>query len=132
MRGNKNMKKSYVCAATAIFFWSTVAVAAKLLLGSLNNFQVLWASAFFAFIFLVLLNIINGNIKKLKTYKLRDYLITALIGLPGTFFYYVFYKPCKAKYNTRLHAMFCIFTYTRFWRVKFYHWQLRRLCCKTF
>ena len=30
-------------------------------------------------------------LKKLKTYKLRDYLITALIGLPGTFFYYVFY-----------------------------------------
>ena len=85
------MKKSYMCAATAIFFWSTVAVAAKLLLGALNNFQVLWASAFFAFIFLFLLNIINGNIKKLRAYNLRDYLITALIGLPGTFFYYVFY-----------------------------------------
>lgn len=85
------MKKEYIYAATAILFWSTVAVITKLLLGTLNNFQLLWASTFFAGIFLFVVNMLTGNIKKLKLYKLKDYLISILIGLPGTFLYYVFY-----------------------------------------
>ena len=85
------MKKSYLFAATAILCWSTVAVTSKLLLGSHNNFQVLWISALFAAIFLFVVNLANGNIKKLKAYKLKDYIISILIGLPGGFFYYVFY-----------------------------------------
>lgn len=85
------MKKTYFLAGTSIFFWSTVAVTTKLLLGSHNNFQVLCVSALFAAIFLFVTNVATGNIKKLKQYKAKDYVISALIGLPGTFFYYVFY-----------------------------------------
>lgn len=85
------MKKTYIYVATAIFFWSTVAVISKLLLGSYNNFQVLWVSALFASLFLLIINTVTGNIKKLKAYKPRDYIITILTGLPGTFFYYVFF-----------------------------------------
>ncbi len=85
------MKKSYMLAATSILCWSTVAVTSKLLLWSHNNFQVLWISALFAAVFLLIVNIISGNIKKLKDYKLKDYIISILIGLPGSFLYYVFY-----------------------------------------
>ncbi len=85
------MKKTYFFACVAIFFWSTVATVAKLLLGSYNNFQVLWISSLFAFLFLLMLNIATGNIKKLKEYKTRDIITSILIGLPGTFFYYAFY-----------------------------------------
>ena len=85
------MKKTYIFACITIFFWSTVATVAKLLLGSYNNFQVLWISSLFAFLFLLLVNILTGNIKRLKEYKLKDIIISILIGLPGTFFYYVFY-----------------------------------------
>ena len=85
------MSKSYVFASVAIFFWSTVAVTTKLLLGSHNSFQLLWASSLFAALFLLAANIFTGNIKKLKFYRLKDYLISVAIGLPGTFFYYVFY-----------------------------------------
>lgn len=85
------MKKSYIFAAISILCWSTVAVTAKLLLGTHNNFQVLWASALFAAIFLLVVNIANGNIKKLNGYKVKDYFISILIGLPGSFLYYVFY-----------------------------------------
>lgn len=85
------MKKTYIFALTAIFFWSTVAVTTKLLLGTHDNFQVLWVSSFFAGIFLFIVNILTGNIKTLKNYKLKDYLISALIGLPGSFLYYLFY-----------------------------------------
>lgn len=85
------MKKSYFFAGVSILFWSTVATITKLLLKGLNNFQVLWVSSFFAFIFLFAVNICGGKIKALKKYTAKDFLVTILIGLPGTFFYYVFY-----------------------------------------
>ena len=85
------MTKSYLYAAISILFWSTVAVVSKILLGNLDSFQVLWASTFFAGLFLLIVNIANKSIKKLKEYKLKDYLTISAITLPGTFLYYVFY-----------------------------------------
>ena len=85
------MKKPYFLAGTAILFWSTVATVSKLLLGTLNNFQLLWASSFFAGMFLLVVNILTKNIKKLKGYTLKDYIISACIGFPGAFMYYAFY-----------------------------------------
>lgn len=85
------MKKTYMFAGISIFFWSTVATVSKLLLGDLTSFQVLSVSALFGGMFLLIVNIVTGNIKQLKNYTVKDYLTTALIGLPGTFFYYVFY-----------------------------------------
>ncbi|MBQ9758027.1 MAG: DMT family transporter [Clostridia bacterium] len=85
------MKKTYLFAGISIFFWSTVAVTTKLLLGAYDNIQVLWASVFFAGASLVVFNVATGNIKKIKSYTAKDYFISMLIGLPGTFFYYIFY-----------------------------------------
>ncbi len=85
------MKKSYFFAGVSIFFWSTVATITKLLLNGLNNFQVLWVSSFFAGVFLFAVSIFSGKIKNLKKYTAKDFLVTILIGLPGTFFYYIFY-----------------------------------------
>ncbi len=85
------MKKQYLLAAICIFLWSTLATISKILLGSYTSFQMLGASMFFAFLFLLVINIATGNIKNLKGYKPKDYLILALIGLPGMFLYYVFY-----------------------------------------
>ena len=85
------MKKAYLFAGISIFFCSTVSVTTKVLLGSLNNFQLLWANAFFAFVSLIAINIVTGNIKRLKEYKFKDYIISVLIGLPGTCLYYIFF-----------------------------------------
>ncbi len=85
------MKKAYILAAISIFLWSTVAVTTKLLLGPYDNIQVLWVSSFFAGAALLIFNIASGNIKKLKAYTIKDYAVSILIGLPGTFFYYIFY-----------------------------------------
>ena len=85
------MKKEYLYAGTSILLWSTVATTTKLLLGNLNNLQVLWISAFLAGLFLLIVNIFNGKIRKLKSYTAKDYLISVLVGMPSTFFYYVFY-----------------------------------------
>ncbi len=91
------MKKSYVFAAISVFIWSTIATIAKLLLGNLTNFQVLFVSCFFAFIFLFIINVITGDIKKLKNYRFKDYIITTLVGLPGTFLYQMFYYAGTAR-----------------------------------
>ena len=84
------MKKPYLFAGISILFWSTLATVSKLLLGSLSSYQVLLYSALFAALTLLLVNLITGKIKLLCRYRPRDYLIMLLIGLPGTFFYYVF------------------------------------------
>ena len=91
------MKKTYFLAGISILLWSTVATVTKLLLGTLNSIQVLSVSALFGAIFLLIVNAATGNLKNLKNYKLKDYIITILIGLPGTFFYYIFYYTGAAR-----------------------------------
>lgn len=83
------MKKTYFLAAVAILFWSTSATVSKLLLGALDSVQVLYASSLFSGVFLLGWNAVSGNIKKLRTYRAKDYVCTILIGLPGTFLYYL-------------------------------------------
>ena len=85
------MKKQYLYAGISILAWSTVATIVKLLLGSMSSIQVLCISSLFAALFLLIVSCLTGSVKKLKAYKPRDYLCSVLIGLPGTFFYYIFY-----------------------------------------
>ena len=84
------MKKTYLYAAISIFCWSTIATISKLLLGMMNSYQVLMFSSAFAAAILLIISVFNGKIKLLLGYRIKDYLITLLIGLPGTFMYYVF------------------------------------------
>ena len=91
------MKKEYLYAGVSIFCWSTVAVITKLLLQDLNQFQLLWVSSFFAGLFLLAVNFFTGKLKELKQWKLKDYAISALCGIPGTFLYYVFYYAGAAR-----------------------------------
>lgn len=85
------MKKSYFYAGAAILCWSTVAATCKALLAELNNMQLLWMNSMIAALFLVIYNIVTGNFRKNKSYKLKDYLIMAAIGIPGSFLYYMLY-----------------------------------------
>lgn len=91
------MKKTYIYAAISILFWSSIATVSKLLLGSLDSYQVLMFSALFAAVALFVANAVTGKLKLLKNYRPKDYLITVLICLPGTFFYYVFLYSGTAK-----------------------------------
>jgi drug/metabolite transporter (DMT)-like permease len=91
------MKKQYIYAAAAIFCWSTVATVTKLLLSSLSSMQVLSVSTIFAFLALFIVNTVTGNIKNLRSFRAKDFPICPLIGLPGTFFYYVFFYAGTAR-----------------------------------
>ena len=70
-----------------IFFNCT---SPKLLLSTINSMQILLVSSFFASIFLLIVNILKGNLKELKNYKAKDYIQITGIGLLGTFLYNMF------------------------------------------
>lgn len=86
------MKKSYFYAGASILCWSTMSVTVKLLLQEgRNNIQILWASSLFAGLFLIIVGMLTGKFKIIKNYTLKDYINLILIGIPGTFFYFMFY-----------------------------------------
>ena len=84
------MKKSYIYAGVSILLWSSTATITKLLLNSLNSIQILLGRSFFAFMFLLIVNIIKDNLKHIKEYKIKDYIQIIGIGLLGTFLYNLF------------------------------------------
>lgn len=84
------MKKTYLYAGISILLWSSLATVSKLLLGTLNSFQVLCVSSLFAALALLAVNLFTGNLKKLRSFRPKDLVTIVLIGLPGTFFYYIF------------------------------------------
>lgn len=81
------MKKSYFYAFVSVFFWSTTTSVSKLLLHSISTMQVMAVSSVFAALFLLLVNVKKGNMKQLKTYKPRDYLVLTGVGFLGMFLY---------------------------------------------
>ena len=85
------MKKQYLYACISILLWSTTATVTKLLLGSLNSIQILLFASFFASFFLLIVNIVKGNLVQLKNFKVKDYLQLAGIGILGTFLYNLFF-----------------------------------------
>ena len=84
------MKKQYLYAMISIFLWSTTATVTKLLLGDLNSMQILVVGSLLDFVFLFIINLIKGNLKELKKYKIKDYLQISIIGVLGTFLYNLF------------------------------------------
>jgi len=84
------MKKPYLYAFVAIAVWSTTATVSKILLHSFSTIQILAVCSTFAAVSLLIVNLCKGNLKKLKTYRMQDYLITAGVGMLGTFLYNMF------------------------------------------
>lgn len=81
------MKKSYFYAFVSVFFWSTTTSVSKLLLHSISTMQVMAVSSVFAALFLLLVNLKKGNLRQVKSFKARDYLVLAAVGFLGMFLY---------------------------------------------
>ena len=85
----KDQKKAYVFALFAVMLWSTVAVAFKLTLNEINQFQMLFLSSVSsAFILFIALNI-EKKIVILREFKPKDYLYSAFLGALNPFMYYL-------------------------------------------
>ena len=81
------MKKNYIYAILTVILWGTTAPIAKTILTNIPNLQTLAISSLFAFIFFVVLNTINGSMKQLRQYSIKDYLIMIGLGFLGLFLY---------------------------------------------
>ena len=85
------MKKSYIFAIITVVIWATMAAVVKLILFDIPNLQALSISSYFAFAFLLVLNVKTGKIRTMKTYKIKDYGIIAGLGFVGLFVYSALY-----------------------------------------
>lgn len=85
------MRKNYIYAFLTVAVWSTTAAVSKLLLLDIPTMETLAISSFFAFLFLLILNIKTGTIKKLKSYSLKDHCVMSALGFIGLFLYTALY-----------------------------------------
>lgn len=85
------MRKSYIYATVTVLIWATLATVVKIVLYDIPNFEALTISSFFAFAFLLIMNIVNGSIKELKSYHIKDYLMMSGLGFLGLFMYSALY-----------------------------------------
>ena len=85
----KKQKQAYAYAITAVLFWSTAAAAFKLTLRYLDYLQLLFYASIVSIAILFMILLMQNKVALLKTYSIRDYLHSALLGLLNPFLYYV-------------------------------------------
>ena len=85
----KNQKKAYLFAGLTVLFWSTVATVFKKALIIQSSFQVLLVSAMVSFLILFLFLLAEKRIREIFSYRLSDYLFSALLGFLNPFLYYL-------------------------------------------
>lgn len=73
-----------------ILFWSATPAVAKLALGELDNYQLLFYTSIVGTISLFIVNLFQKKLSLFSQYKIKDYLIMFGMGFVGIFLYYVF------------------------------------------
>ena len=87
----KTASKSYLYAVLTVLIWSTMAAIVKMMLVNIPSLQMLSISSFCGVAFLLVWNTASGTIRKMKTYKLKDYAIMGGLGFIGIFVYSALY-----------------------------------------
>lgn len=82
-------KSSYFYLILTILLWSATPAVAKLALGELNNYQLLFYTSVVGVISLFFINLFRGNLYMLKTYSKNDYLKMFGMGFVGIYLYYI-------------------------------------------
>ena len=85
------MKKEYILAGGTIMLWGMMPPFTKLLLSGLSNAKTLFISSMIAFIFMAVLNLACGNLKRFLQYRPKDYVKMIALGFMGKFLYSVLY-----------------------------------------
>lgn len=85
----KNQRKAYLFAITAVLFWSTVPTAFKLGLRYQDNYQMVTGAAIISTLVLGLILLVQGKLKLLRDLRTRDLGRSALLGLLNPAFYYL-------------------------------------------
>ncbi len=82
--------KGTVYALICVALWALIPVVAKLGQTTLDNHQFLFWSSLVSFVVLSATTILSGNIKHFKRYSIKDFLYLTVLGLLGTYVYYLF------------------------------------------
>lgn len=83
-------KSGYFYLILTILLWSATPAVAKLALGELSNYQLLFYTSIVGAISLFMVNLFQGRLKFFSQYTKKDYLIMFGMGFVGIFLYYVF------------------------------------------
>jgi len=82
------LDRAYCYAITVILLWSTVASAFKITLRYLNVLQMLFYSSMTSFIVFSVAIVAFNKVDMLRSYSLRDYMYSALLGFLNPLLYY--------------------------------------------
>ena len=83
------LKRAYIFAGLAVFFWSTVATAFKLALRELDYIQLIFFSSVVSTIVLFILLTIQGKTKLAFQSSKKELLRSMVLGLFNPFAYYI-------------------------------------------
>jgi len=94
-----NKIKASILVFICVFLWALIPVVSKLAQTTLDNHQFLFWSSLISFICLFSAAYLKKKIEIIKDYTLKDWLILIVLGLLGTYIYYLFlylgYKEAK-------------------------------------
>jgi drug/metabolite transporter (DMT)-like permease len=82
--------KGTLYALFCVVLWGLIPIVSKIGQTSLNNHQFLFWSSLISFVVLFLSVVITGNLNSFKENSLKDWLVLSILGLLGTYFYYLF------------------------------------------
>ena len=85
------MRKSYLYAGLTVLIWSTMATVVKIVLTDVPNFEALAVSSALAFVFLLVMNLLNGTLREMKHYRWKEYGMMTGLGFLGLFLYSALY-----------------------------------------
>ncbi len=81
--------QGYLLALMCVFLWSLIPVVAKLGQIDLDHHQFLFYSSLISFLVLLLYGIFTSRISDLFSFSLGEFLWTCVLGLLGTYIYYL-------------------------------------------
>ncbi len=84
-----DLRRSYIFAGLAVFFWSTIATAFKLALNELSPGRLLLIAAVSSLIVLGIIILQQGTIREIFTSSRKDLAGSAILGMINPFVYYL-------------------------------------------
>ncbi len=82
--------KGTILILVCVTLWALIPVVAKLGQTTLNNHQFLFWSSLVSFVVLGISAVISGRISEIKNLRIKDWLQLSVLGLMGTYLYYLF------------------------------------------
>lgn len=89
MKESSNQGKAFLFTIAAVLLWSTVPTAFKLGLRHQSNYQLLTGSSLVSLVILLLIMMLSGRVRILKSLTIRDLGFSAIMGILNPLIYYL-------------------------------------------